>query len=185
MPSSLRTYIENLSAALSELKPTGENGFEGLIAISLEAITGISFRLASSGYQRGVDGKPAFEGEVAFEGKLYANNLPRNDVLSKIPDLVRHNDHADLVWVLGATCTVPSQLADDLRADGAKEGISALILDWVPSDFPRLAVALAMGGDKVEIFLKANLKSADTPKKAAAALAAIRADAAHSKRFGH
>ncbi|RWI28746.1 hypothetical protein [Mesorhizobium sp.] len=176
MPSTLETHIENLSTALSELKATGDDGFEGLIAVTLNAITGIPFRLANSGYQRGVDGKSAFEGAVAFEGKLYTNDLPRKDVLSKIPDLVRHNDHADLVWVLGATCTVPSQLADDLRADGAKEGIGVLILDWVPSDFPRLAVALAMGGGKVEDFLKANLKSDDARKKASAALPAIRAD---------
>lgn len=178
MASSLETHIKNLSAALSELKPTGENGFEGMMAVTLDVVTGIPFRLASSGYQRGVDGKSAFEGAVAFEAKLYKNDLPRKDVLSKIPDLVRHNDHADLVWVLVATCTVPSQLADDLRADGAKEGVSVLILDWVPSNFPRLAVALAMGGDKVEAFLRANLKPADAPKKAAKALAAIRADTA-------
>lgn len=174
MPSSLD--IENLSTALSELKATGDDGFEGLIAATLNAITGIPFRLANSGYQRGLDGKSAFEGAVAFEAKLYTNDLPRKDVLSKIPDLVRHNDHADLVWVLGATCAVPSQLADDLRADGAKEGISVLILDWVPSDFPRLAVALAIGGGKVEDFLNANLKSDDARKKASAALTAIRAD---------
>ncbi|MET3591736.1 hypothetical protein ABID26_001120 [Mesorhizobium shonense] len=181
MPSVLETHIENLSAALAELKATGDDGFEGLIAVTLNAITGIPFRLASSGYQRGIDGKSAFEGAVAFEGKLYTNDLPRKDVLSKIPDLVRHNDHADLVWVLGATCTVPSQLADDLRADGAKEGISVQILDWVPSDFPRLAVALAMGGGKVDDFLKANLKSDDARKKASAALPAIRADGQYSR----
>jgi hypothetical protein len=181
MPTSLETHIENLSTALSELEATGETGFEGLIAVALDAITGLSFRLASSGYQRGVDGKAAFEGAIAFEGKLYTNNLPRIDVLSKIPDLVRHNDHADLVWVLGATCTVPAQLADDLRADGAKEGVSVLVLDWVPSDFPRLAVALAMGGDMIKGFLKKNLKSADAPKKAAMALAAIHADEAFSR----
>lgn len=177
MPTPFETHIENLSTALLELKPTGENGFEGLIAVSLDAITNISFRLASSGYQRGVDGKAAFEGAIVFEGKLYKNDLPRKDVLSKIPDLVRHNDHADLVWVLGATCTVPAQLTDDLRADGAKEGISVLILDWVPSDFPRLAVTLAMGGDKVEVFLRANLNPADAAQ-AVKALAAIRADTA-------
>ncbi len=181
MPIPIKDHIENLNNALAELKATGNSGFEGLIAIALDAITGIPFRLANSGYQRGVDGKSAFEGAIAFEGKLYTNDLPRKDVLSKIPDLVRHNDHADLVWVLGATCTVPSQLADDLRADGAKEGISVLILDWVPSDFPRLAVALAMGGGKVEDFLKTNLKSSDARKKASAALPAIRADAQYPR----
>lgn len=177
MTIPLSTHIENLRNALLVLKPTGEGGFEGLIGATLCAITDIPFRLANSGYQRGVDGKAAFEGAVAFECKRYSHDLPRTDVLSKVPDLVRHNDHADLVWVLGATCIVPSQLADDLRADGAKQGVSVLILDWVPSDFPRLAVTLAMGSGKAEDFLKANLKSPSDHDKAVAALAAIRADA--------
>ena len=164
MAASLQTQIDKLKTSLNELKATGKNGFEGLIAVTLEAITGLPFRLASSGYQRGVDGKSTFEGAVVFEAKLYTNDLPRADVLSKIPDFVRHNDYADLVWVLGATCTVPSQLADDLRADAEKEGITALILDWVPSDFPRLSVAMAMGGDNVDDFLKTNLKTSKAKK---------------------
>ena len=178
MTESLGTNIENLSTALSQLGATGEKGFEGLIAVALYAITGIPFRLASSGYQRGVDGKAAFEGAVAFECKLYTKVVPRKDVLSKIPDLVRHNDHADLVWVLGATRTVSAQLADDLRKDGARVGVSVLVLDWMPSDFPRLAVVLAMVGDEVGGFLTANLKSTDASRKAVAALATIRADTA-------
>jgi hypothetical protein len=177
MNVSLSDHNENLVTALRELKPTGENGFEGLVGAALRVITGIPFRLANSGYQRGLDGKAAFEGAVAFEAKLYKDDLPRKDVLSKIPDLTRHHDHADLVWVLGATCIVPSQLADDLRADGVKEGISVLILDWVPSDFPRLAVALVMGGDEVKKFLSSNLKSQDVRDKALSALDYIRTDA--------
>lgn len=176
MALPMKTHFENLRAALLELKATGESGFEGAMAVALYSITGIPFRLANSGYQRGIDGKAAFEGSIAFEGKLYTNSLPRTDVLSKIPDLVRHSNHADLVWVLGATCEVPSQLAEDLRADGTKQGVSVLVLDWVPSDFPRLAVALAMGEAKVEEFLTNNLKSQDARNKALAALLAIRDD---------
>lgn len=181
MTVPLSIHIENLRSVLLTLKPTGEDGFEGLIGAALYAITDIPFRLASSGYQRGVDGKAAFEGAVAFEGKLYKSKLPRADVLSKIPDLVRHNDHADLVWVLGATSTVPSQLADDLLADGAKEGVSVLVLDWNPSDMPHLAVTLAMGRGKAESFLKANLKSRDARQKALAALDAIRTDSQYAR----
>ncbi|WP_269584237.1 hypothetical protein [Roseibium sp. Sym1] len=177
MAASLQTQIDKLKTSLNELKATGKNGFEGLIAVTLETITGIPFRLANSGYQRGVDGKSTFEGAVVFEAKLYTNDLPRADVLSKIPDFVRHNEYADLVWVLGATCTVPSQLADDLNDDAEKEGITALVLDWVPSDFPRLSVALAMGGDNVDDFLKTNLKTPKAKKEASAALDAIRASA--------
>lgn len=174
MTQSIKTHFINLSTALAKLKPTGQKGFEGLIAVALEAIIGTPFRLASSGYQRGVDGKAAFNEGVVFEAKLYTTDLQRADILSKIPDFVRHNDYADLVWVLGATCAVPTQLAEDLRTDGNKDGISVLVLDWMPSDYPRLAVTLAMGGEKVEAFLKDNLKSDEAIKKALAALLAIR-----------
>lgn len=177
MTASLRTHLDNLNKSLQGLNATGEQGFEGLIGEALYEVTGIPFRLANSAYQRGHDGKAAFEGAVAFEGKLYTNDLPRKDVLSKIPDFVRHNDHSDLLWVLGATCVVPSQLADDLRTDGAKHGVSVLVFDWVPSDFPRLAVMLAMSATKVEDFLKNNLKSKTARDEAIAALVAIRTDA--------
>ena len=98
-------------------------------------------------------------------------------MISKIPDFVRHNDHADFVWVLGATCEVPSQLADDLRTDGAQQGISVLILDWTPFDFPRLAVALVIAGLKTEAFLKANLNNQIALSDVLDALDAIRSDA--------
>ena len=177
MTEPLITHIENLRKALLSLKPTGEDGFEGLIGEALDGITGIPFRLASSGYQRGVDGKASFEGKVAFEAKRYNGTLGRSEVISKIPDFVRHNDHADFVWVLGATCEVPSQLADDLRTDGAQQGISVLILDWTPFDFPRLAVALVIAGLKTEAFLKANLNNQIALSDVLDALDAIRSDA--------
>ncbi|WDZ79057.1 hypothetical protein PWG15_26590 (plasmid) [Ensifer adhaerens] len=176
MTVSLRTHLDRLNKSLQELNATGESGFEGLLGEALSELTGIPFRLANSAYQRGLDGKSAFEGAVAFEGKLYTGALPRKDVLSKIPDLVRHNQHADLLWVLGATSMVPSQLADDLRADGVKHGVSVLVLDWVPSDFPRLGVMLAMGANKVEDFLRTHLTSDAARDDAIAALAAIRGD---------
>lgn len=154
--------IEALKNALLTLKATGEDGFEGLIAVTLGAITSTPFRLASSGLQFGVDGKTSFSNDaICFEAKRYDQNLKRKDVIIKIYDLSRKNKYADIVWVLGATTAVDTQTTDDLRDAGINYGISVLILDWQTNELPLLAVALAMGGETVEEFLKEKLKPTD------------------------
>ena len=45
----------NLIQLLQRIRPTGPEGFEGLIAALLEALTGAHFHLASGGYQAGRD----------------------------------------------------------------------------------------------------------------------------------
>lgn len=45
---------KSVYSALRKLKPSGPNGFEGLIAQLLENLTGRHFFLASSGYQGGL-----------------------------------------------------------------------------------------------------------------------------------
>jgi len=166
--------VEDLKFALLSLPATGEKGFEGLIGATLREISGVPFRLAGSGSQFGVDGKPAYEGDViCFEGKRYADTVPRTEVLSKIAELSIHDTEID-IWVLGATSQIRSQLADDARGLGAKDGIIVLILDWSETDLPPLAVALAMGGVRVQEFLKSNVSDDKTLRKAIAALDAIR-----------
>ena len=115
MNQSFRKHIEDLRAALLKLSPTGDEGFEGLIAATLTEITGVPFRLAGGGSQFGVDAKPAYESDsVCFEGKRYGGQIPRNEVLSKIAELsIRDDGDVDL-WVLGATSQVRSQLVDDV-----------------------------------------------------------------------
>ncbi|PZN98329.1 MAG: hypothetical protein DCF30_14420 [Hyphomicrobiales bacterium] len=174
MDPTLTTHLNALRAALLTLKPTGQTGFEGLIALALHDILGVPFRLASSGTQRGIDGKTAGEGDVvAFEGKLYSDSVPRTEVLSKIADLGRNKDAPDLVWVLGATTLVSTQLADDLRADAAGKGMIVVILDWSETRLPELALALAMSGERVEQFLLAHIEDG-AAGQAIAALGVIR-----------
>lgn len=175
MDPTLTTHLNALRAALLTLRPTGQTGFEGLIALALHDILGVPFRLASSGTQRGIDGKTAGEGDVvAFEGKLYSDSIPRTEVLSKIADLGRNSDAPDLVWVLGATTLVSTQLADDLRADAAGKGMTVVILDWSETRLPELALALAMSGERVEQFLLAHIEDGAAAGQAIAALGVIR-----------
>jgi hypothetical protein len=55
--TTLSAQTEDLRSALLKLKPTGEKGFEGLLARVLSKISGQDFRLAKSGLQLGKDGE--------------------------------------------------------------------------------------------------------------------------------
>ena len=115
------------------------------------------FRLAGSGAQFGLDGKAAYESDsICFEGKRYKGNVPRNEVISKISDLSLRDNGTD-IWFLAATSSINTQLADDARKLGYKDGIAVVILDWDESELPALAVALAMGGKRVQQFLRNHL----------------------------
>lgn len=174
MNQLLCQHVEHLKSALLSLPATGEKGFEGLIGATLREISGVPFRLAGSGSQFGVDGKPVYEGDaICFEGKRYDGTVPRTEVLSKIAELSINDTETD-IWVLGATSQIMSQLADDARRRGAKDGIVVLILDWSETDLPPFAVALVMGGTRVQEFLKSNIKDDETLGKAITALEAVR-----------
>jgi len=180
-------HLANLKSALLLLQATGEQGFEGLIAAALHEITGAPFRLASSGRQFGIDGKHVYDADsICFEGKRYDGKIPREKVITKIADLARGGSHPDLVWVLGATTSVDTQLAADVRDDGRDKGISVLILDWSTAYLPPLAVALAMGGQRVQEFLKANIGDNNDCQNALLALEAVKVDGdfnEHAKRI--
>ena len=151
-------HLEAIATALRILEPTGENGFEGLLAIALENITKVSFRLAKSGTQDGIDG--AFhEAGVGFEAKRYSAKIPKNEVLSKIVEFDATNKEPDLVWVLGATVPVSTQLDRALRNLGDKLGITVLVYDWYQHPLPKLAILLACGSEAVEDFLRSHLSS--------------------------
>jgi hypothetical protein len=174
MDKLLFQHIENLKSALITLAATGEKGFEGLIGVALSEISGVPFRLAGSGSQFGLDGKPAYEGDaICFEGKRYEGAVPRAEVISKIAELSIRGTETD-IWVLGATSRIMSQLADVARELGIRNGIHVLILDWSETDLPPFAVALSMGGRRVQEFLKSNINDNETLAKALAALEAVR-----------
>lgn len=177
MTNPIQAHLYNLWTSLLKLSATGNEGFEGLIGTSLEAITGVPFRLASSGRQDGIDGKSAFANDaIAFEGKLYTGSIPRTEVLTKITDIVKGGSlHADLAWVLGATVPISTQLGDDLRAHAERNGISVLILDWSIGGLPLLGVALAMARSAVAGFLEDHISKKELDQ-AGAALDAIAAD---------
>lgn len=105
-----KKHSDNLRVALQKLYHSGPNGFEGLLAIVLRRLTGQSFRLASSGTQRGRDGDSAFDGGATyFEGKRYNTSPGKNEISAKLSDLAIDDAGQVDLWVLGATCEVAAQ----------------------------------------------------------------------------
>ena len=173
--TTIKAHLENLKAALRTLPPSGTNGFEGLIAATLQAICGVQFRLAVSGSQHGLDGASIYSKDsICFEAKRYDDSIPKNEVISKIAELNRDCE----LWILGATSTVSAQLANSCKQLGAERGISILILDWNNSAVSPFAAALAMAGQDSEKFLKLHLTKNFQLVKAA--LTAIKSDASFS-----
>lgn len=65
-------YLERIRSSLLAFKPSGQDGFEGLLRLALTKLTGIPFRLAASGLQGGMDGDAALPRDaVCFEAKRY------------------------------------------------------------------------------------------------------------------
>lgn len=168
------TSLSDLREALTQLNPSGADGFEGLLAVIFSAIAHQDFRRAKSGQQGGKDGStPA--SEITFEAKRYDNAIPKNEVLSKITQLIAGASPPNL-WVLGATVEVGAQLVETLEAATQKVGISVLILDWPDaSPLPPLAVACAMAAQETEAFLRTHLEDDGIVEKAIGALAGLKA----------
>lgn len=155
--SDYKQQLELIKSGLLSLKPTGADGFEGLLRIVLTKLTDIPFRLSASGLQGGMDGDSAILSDhVCFEAKRYSGEIHRNEVLVKIADLARREEAADRLWILGATTEINTQLAKAIEEDGDKNAISTLILDWTSAPLPLLAVALVAAGDKAIDFIADN-----------------------------
>lgn len=162
-----------LRAALLELKATGADGFEGLLAVVLGKIADRDFRLAKSGLQNGKDGETLVSAShISFEAKRYDTKINDNEVLTKIARLIASPAPPDL-WILGATIGVSAQLLEPLQVAAVKNGIAILVLDWpATSALPPLAVACAAAPAETVAFLRENADKA-TANAAEAALAMV------------
>ncbi|MDQ7832867.1 MAG: hypothetical protein RDU30_14135, partial [Desulfovibrionaceae bacterium] len=145
MDTQTETALDSFRKHLLELKATGPDGFEGLVAAGMANLTGLVIRLAKSGLQGGRDGSstPDESYAVALEGKLYKNNLRLEDLVGKVA-VARYALGGDIdVWALGASSEVGDETLADLTKMLAEEGITLLALDWAARPLPPLAVFLA------------------------------------------
>lgn len=178
---SIKNALADLKEALTDLKPTGENGFEGLLAVVLGQITGQEFRLAGSGSQHGKDAEAITStSHLTFEGKLYTGDIPKNEVLSKATEIIGGTQIPD-AWILGATVVVKPQILGPLQSAFERTAISMIVLDWPETvAIPPLACACALADNATKDFLAQYVQDRKKVKKALAAIDSIRADENYS-----
>lgn len=147
---------ENFADGLRDLKASGSEGFEGLIAKSIETLTGRHFHLASSGYQEGRDisSSTLNSNSIAIECKRYGStSLNVRDLQGGLTQALKTTPDLD-VWVLVASRDVQSQADEALRQQANREGIVYFSIstdDGIPSS---LEVLCANSIDAVSDYLK-------------------------------
>lgn len=162
--TSLRASLNKLQKQLIQLKPTGPDGFEGLVATALADFTGLTFRLAKSGSQFGRDAStPRARFAIAMEAKRYSKSLRLEDVAGKIW-IASHELASDVdLWALCATSEMGDGVLAKLEQMLEERGISLLMLDWTAAPLPRLAVLLAASREKVVQWWGINTTSSVIP----------------------
>ncbi len=125
------------------INATGPNGFEGLIAALLEALTGRHFNLATSGSQEGRDmsSRQPHANVITIECKRYGQTeLNERELLGEIVQAEQAIVDLD-AWILVASRDVSSQLAEILHRTLAERGIEFYFLssgDGQPSSLEAL-----------------------------------------------
>ncbi len=135
-----RRQIKGLSvvAAMRNLRASGDQSFEQLIALLLQRVSGERIRRSKAGTQGGVDA--IAEIPFAIEDKRHTTKLESRNLVGGLTEAA--DTYPDLqLWVLVATCAVAAQTRDALVRAGSRQGIAVLILDTTSSELDLAGVA--------------------------------------------
>lgn len=154
--------IVDLRTTVRKLKPTGPEGFEGLMAAVLTDLTKRTFALASSGSQRGKDGQSALDGAIAFEGKLYEDTVAKDQILSKIAEIAGDEEGETELWILGSTGPVSTQHINTAKRAGRRLGVAVKVLAWPETGLSEFATLLAMAPAVSASFLAAKTSTPES-----------------------
>ncbi len=118
----------SLRSALIELPPTGEVGFEGLVAADCAQVAGTPSRLVGSGRQFGRDVEAVVDGTgILFEAERYDSPLSYAALSGKLQEALARSGRRVEVWGAAATIPLDVQDVEDLRAYG--EGLALVTAD--------------------------------------------------------
>lgn len=137
---------------LRHVRPAGPDGFEGLIAALLEALTGAHFNLAAAGSQQGRDmsSRQPSTNVVAVECKRYGQEreLNERELLGELAQAAQSIPDLDL-WVLVASREVPSQLTEALNNLATEMGVGFFAISSGDGSPSSLEVLCAHAPDTV------------------------------------
>lgn len=131
-----------LKNALQSMRPTGNTGFEGLVAKLLHRLLGIPFIVARSGSQPSGDALSG-SGHIHLQTKRYGDRsrMDENSLEGEINNALRHVPKLE-VYVIAATRTT-AQLHNRLKQIEQDTGIDIIQLDYTNeiSDLGALCVS--------------------------------------------
>ncbi|KGW09357.1 hypothetical protein X882_562 [Burkholderia pseudomallei MSHR4303] len=147
-PLNMVDHLESLRQSIRQLKPEGPEGFEGLVAAVLTDLAGRSFAIASSGSQHGRDGQSALDGgAILFEAKRYDDPIPKDKIYTKLFEVSADKSSLAELYVIAATCVIPTQHINTLTEGARKLGLLLLVVAWPETGLPELATLLAMASE--------------------------------------
>jgi hypothetical protein len=139
----------NVLDILRRVRPVGPNGFEGLIANLLQALTGTRFHLASAGYQEGRDmsSRPVGGNVTAVECKRYgAGKLSLRELQGELVQVELAVPDLD-VWVLVSSRDLDSKLVEGLQALAVEKGHAVLTISSSDGDPSSLEALVSSSPD--------------------------------------
>ncbi|MGF6649000.1 hypothetical protein [Paraburkholderia sp. GAS82] len=137
--------IEDFRQSIRQLKPDGDDGFEGLMAAVLSDLTKRSFALASAGSQHGKDGQSALDGGViVFEAKRYDDAVPKDKIYTKILEIAADKSSTTELYILAATGPISAQHITTLKDGGQRLSMALMVLAWPETGLSELAALIAM-----------------------------------------
>jgi hypothetical protein len=140
--------IEDFRQSIRQLKPDGKDGFEGLMAAVLSDLTKRGFALASAGSQHGRDGQSALDGgTIVFEAKRYDDPIQKDKIFTKLVEIAADKTSTIELYILGATCSISTQLITTMEGASKRFAVKLLVLAWSETNLAELAVLLAMAPD--------------------------------------
>jgi len=147
---------------LRRVPPSGPDGFEGLVAKLLEALTGRRYYLARSGGQAGCDfsSDRSLCSVIAVECKRYGDNTEFDErrLLGELMQATRSIPDLDL-WVLAASRNVSSQLETALTGAARELGIGLEVISAGDGSPSSLEILCAHAQEAVVRYVQAHVST--------------------------
>jgi hypothetical protein len=138
-----------VTAAMQNLRPSGEQSFEELVARLLSKVSGERIRRCKAGTQGGVDALA--EIPFAVENKRYAGQLNARELVGGLTDAA--GAYPDLqLWVLVTTYPLAAQDRTKVADAGLRQGIAVLIVDTTSaeSELPGVSGLAALAATDID-----------------------------------
>ncbi|MBY2935674.1 hypothetical protein [Rhizobium leguminosarum] len=137
---AIPSKFEQLDRLRTLLQEMHWSQFEEMVPLLVGRMIHVRFVQARAGYQDGADaGTVGRSGRrLRIEAKRYTSKFDARDIIGGLRQAIAQDPSLEC-WIACATRDIPEQLASQLEAEGAGEGIPVLTIAWDNDDAPLLA----------------------------------------------